>query len=50
MAAWFNANAVEIDALPKLDRAQICNGERGEELAMRAVDREAHYLGLGVAI
>jgi glucokinase len=51
MAAWFNANAAgDGHSLEKLSAAQICQlAERGEELAMRAVDREAYYLGLGVA-
>jgi glucokinase len=51
MAAWFNANAVGDRRSPEnLTAAQICQlAKRGEELAMRAVDREAYYLGLGVA-
>lgn len=51
MAAWFNANAVGERRSPEnLTAAQICQlAKRGEELAMRAVDREAYYLGLGVA-
>ncbi len=51
MAAWFNANAAgDGHTLENLSAAQVCRlAERGEELAMRAVDREAYYLGLGVA-
>jgi glucokinase len=51
MAAWFNANAGKDGRSPEnLSAAQICElAKRGEELAMRAVNREAYYLGLGVA-
>lgn len=51
MAAWFNANATGDRRSPEnLSAAQICQlAKRGEELAMRAVGREAYYLGLGVA-
>jgi glucokinase len=51
MAAWFNANAMKDRLSPEnLSAAQICQlANRGEELAMRAVDREARYLGLGLA-
>jgi glucokinase len=51
MAARFNANAAEHRRYAKnLSAAQICELARGgDELAMRAVEREAFYLGLGVA-
>jgi glucokinase len=51
MAAWFNANAAGDGRSPEnLSAAQICQlAKRGEELATRAVDREAYYLGLGLA-
>jgi glucokinase len=51
MAAWFNANAEGDRRSPKnLSAAQICPwAKRGDGLAMRAVDREAYYLGLGLA-
>ncbi|HKV61891.1 MAG TPA: ROK family protein [Candidatus Acidoferrum sp.] len=51
MAAWFNANAVGNRRPPEnLTAAQICQlAKQGEPLAMRAVEREAFYLGLGVA-
>jgi glucokinase len=51
MAAWFNANATEDGrSSANLSAAQICQlAKQGEELALRAVQREAYYLGLGVA-
>jgi glucokinase len=51
MAAWFNANASRDRGSPEyLSAAQICqSAKRGEELAKRAVEREAYYLGLGLA-
>jgi len=51
MAAWFNTNAAGDRGSPKnLSAIQICQlARRGEELAIRAVEREAYYLGLGVA-
>src|SRR5260370_1282947 len=50
MAAWFNANALGDRPPQNSSAAQICQlAKRGDELAMRAVDREAYYLGLGVA-
>lgn len=51
MAAWFNANAAGDGRSPEsLTAAQICQlAKRGDELAMRAVEREAYYLGLGLA-
>jgi glucokinase len=51
MAAWFNAAAAR-DRGPRenLSAAEVCQlARRGEELAMRAVEREAYYLGLGMA-
>jgi glucokinase len=51
MAAWFNANAAADRRSPEnLSAAQICHlAKCGDDLAMRAVGREAYYLGLGVA-
>ena len=51
MAAWFNLNGAGDRRSPgDLSAAQICQlAKRGEELAMRAVEREAYYLGLGLA-
>ena len=51
MAAWFNANAARDGRSPEsLTAAQICQlAKRGDALAMRAVEREAYYLGLGLA-
>jgi glucokinase len=51
MATWFNANAVADRKPPEsLSAAQICQlAKRGDELAKRAVEREAYYLGLGLA-
>ena len=51
LAAWFNATAAA-DRRPSknLSAAQICQlAKRGDELAKRAVEREAYYLGLGLA-
>ena len=51
MAAWFNANvAGDRGSAEDLTAAEVCQlARRGEELAVRAVEREAYYLGLGVA-
>ncbi len=51
MAAWFNANAAGERRSPQdLSAAQICQlAKSGDELARRAVEREAYYLGLGLA-
>jgi glucokinase len=51
MAAWFNANVARDGRSPEnLSAAQVCQlARRGEELATRAVEREAYYLGLGIA-
>jgi glucokinase len=47
MAAWFNANRPSSE---NLSAAQICDlAKRGDASAARAVDREAYYLGLGIA-
>ncbi len=50
MAAWFNANAGDRRSPENLNAAQICQlAQQGDELARRAVAREAYYLGLGLA-
>ncbi len=51
MAAWFNANAAGDRRSPEnLSAAQICQlAKCGDGLATRAVEREAYYLGLGLA-
>jgi glucokinase len=51
MAAWFNACAAgDSHRAEELSAAQICELARsGDPLALRAVDREGFYLGLGVA-
>jgi glucokinase len=51
MAAWFNANAATNGLDTKnLSAAQICElAKRGDALALRAIEREAYYLGLGIA-
>jgi glucokinase len=51
MAAWFTANAGKDGRYPaNLSAKQICELARGgNQLAVRAVEREAYYLGLGVA-
>jgi len=51
MAAWFNAIKLRDRKHPKnLSAAQICQlAKQGEQLAMQAVEREAYYLGLGLA-
>jgi len=47
MSAWFHG--VDPDHRV-LSAAQICErAQSGDELAMRAVQREAHYIGLGLA-
>jgi len=47
MAAWMKERRVECR---ELNAAAICAlAERGDELALRAVEREGHYLGLGLA-
>jgi glucokinase len=51
LAAWFNGNAsVEHGGREDLTAEQICQlAQQGDELARRAVEREAYYLGLGLA-
>jgi glucokinase len=51
MAGWFNASAaVENPATKKLSAFEICERARsGNALALRAIERESLYLGLGVA-
>jgi glucokinase len=51
MAAWFNAKSAEVLEAPKnLSTAQICQlAKTGDVQARQAVDREAYYLGLGLA-
>ena len=47
MSAWMRGQSPRDD---ELTAAQICARARaGDELAQRAVEREAHYLGLGLA-
>jgi glucokinase len=46
MTAWINEHGTE----PGLSAKQICSmAAAGDLLAREAVDREAHYLGLGLA-
>jgi glucokinase len=51
MAAWFNTKAAGDNRnAENLNAAQICElARRGDGLAMRAVERETHYLGVGAA-
>jgi glucokinase len=51
LAAWFKSNApAEQRYSEDLTARQICQlAQQGDELACRAVEREAHYLGLGLA-
>jgi glucokinase len=51
MVAWFKMNATADHRYPAdLSAKQICQlAEQGDELACRAVDREAYLLGLGLA-
>jgi glucokinase len=51
MAAWFSANSEgDRRSAENLSAAQICQlAKSGDELAARAVRREAYYLGLGLA-
>jgi glucokinase len=51
MVAWFRMNATADHCYPAdLSARQICQlAQQGDELACRAVDREAHLLGLGLA-
>ena len=48
MSAWIQSQSVASDSCPTAE--QICQMARqGDPLARRAVEREAHYLGLGIA-
>jgi glucokinase len=51
MVAWLEINAPSEHCYPaNLTAKEICQlAQRGEELARRAVQREAYYLGLGLA-
>jgi glucokinase len=56
LASWFNEQAQQAPgtgaeaALPALDTRQVCElADAGHPLALRAVRREAYYLGLGIA-
>jgi glucokinase len=50
MAAWFNSEAATADVGKKFTAKEIFQlAKSGDALAQRAVAREHHYLGLGVA-
>jgi len=51
LAAWFKSNAPAEQPYPEdLTARQICQlAQQGDELARRAIAREAYYLGLGLA-
>jgi glucokinase len=51
MAAWFRTNAVKENRYPEnISAEHICRlAQQGDEWAGRAVEREAYYLGLGIA-
>ena len=51
MSAWFNEKSAEVRKTPEhLSAAQVCQlAKSGDELARQAVDRQAYYLGLGLA-
>jgi glucokinase len=51
LAAWFKSNAPPEQQYPEdLTARQICQlAQQGDELARRAIAREAYYLGLGLA-
>ena len=51
MAAWFKMNAPADCGYPAdLTAKQICQlSQQGDELACRAIEREAYFLGLGLA-
>jgi glucokinase len=51
MVAWFKVNAAPDHRYPAdLSAKQVCQlAQQGDELACRAVEREAHLLGLGLA-
>ena len=49
MAQWF-ASSLNRDSASELSAREICNlARQGDERACRAVEREAEYLGLGIA-
>jgi glucokinase len=51
LTEWFKSNAPAEQQYPEdLTAKQICQlAQQGDELARRAVEREAYYLGLGIA-
>jgi glucokinase len=51
MENWFRKNAAALDKYPSdLSAKEICElARQGKELAVRAVEHEAYYLGLGLA-
>ena len=51
MAAWFKSQApADYPHLQSVTAREICHlAQQGDELARRAVEREAYYLGLGLA-
>jgi glucokinase len=50
MVEWIRANAPASHQSPNLSAKVICaQAQEGEELARRAVEREAYYLGIGLA-
>jgi len=50
MAAWFQAEAFDRPHSAEMTAKQICElAAAGDALAMRAVERESYYLGLGIA-
>jgi glucokinase len=50
MAAWFNDNDQSSGEHKNLGAKEVCElARQGDELARRAVEREAYYLGLGLA-
>ena len=51
MVEWLKANAASVQRYPAdLTAKQVCQlSQQGDELAVRAVEREAYYLGLGLA-
>jgi len=50
MAAWFQSNACDFPDVDQITAEQVCRlaGEGNQE-AIRAVERETYYLGLGIA-
>ena len=51
MVDWLKANAASAQRYPAdLTAKEVCQlSQQGDELALRAVEREAYYLGLGLA-